>query len=155
MIGDELAAFIESGVSVLVGTRDERLVPDATRGLGARVERGGEELTVWLAAAVGARAVANARATGRIAVCFSAFENHRSYQVKGALLELRDGVAADRPFLEACRARFVERWGKVGVPPRVALRLSTWPCHALRLRVERLFDQTPGPGAGAPLGLRR
>jgi hypothetical protein len=39
----------------------------------------------------------------------------------------------------------------IGMPPRLTLRQDSWPCHAVRLRIESVFLQTPGPGAGAPL----
>jgi hypothetical protein len=36
--------------------------------------------------------------------------------------------------------------------PRIATDgWVTWPCTAIRLRVQAVFDQTPGPGAGAQL----
>jgi hypothetical protein len=151
-ISDELARFLESGVSVLVGTCDERCVPEAMRGAGARVASSREELTVWFPAANSRRTVENLRATKRIAVCFSAFEKHRSIQVKGEVLELREGTAEDRDFVEGYRARLAAEWGILGIAPRLVLRLAVWPCRVARLRVEQVFVQTPGPGAGAPLG---
>jgi general stress protein 26 len=154
-ISDELAAFIQSGVSVLVGTRDERCIPEAMRGAGARVEGGGRELTVWFPAANGRRTVENLRATRRIAVCFSAFEKHRSMQLKGEVLDVREGTDADRAFVEQYRTRLAAEWGILGIAPRIVLRLHVWPCFAARFRVERVFVQTPGPGAGAPLGEAR
>jgi hypothetical protein len=45
VISADLATFLESGVSVQVGTRDARLLPEATRAMGARVEKGGTGLT--------------------------------------------------------------------------------------------------------------
>jgi general stress protein 26 len=151
-ISDELAGFLESGVSVLVGTRDERCVPEAMRGAGARVESSRRELTVWFPAANGRRTVENLRTTKRISVCFSAFEKHRSIQLKGEVLELREGTAADRAFVEEYRTRLAAEWGILGIAPRIVLRLNVWPCFAVRFHVEQVFVQTPGPGAGAPLG---
>lgn len=151
-ISDELAAFFESGISVLVGTRDERCVPEAMRGAGARVESGRRELTVWIPAANSERTVANLRATGRVAVCFSTFENHRSIQLKGHVVELREGAGDDRASVERYRGDLARHWGYLGIAPRLVLRFNVWPCFALRFRVEQMFVQTPGPGAGAPLG---
>lgn len=152
MIPADLVAFLESGISVLVGTRDARLVPEATRAVGARVEGGRAELTVLLPAATSAAALANLRDNGRIAVCFSRAFDHRAVQVKGRAVEVRDAEASDRALVERYRAALADEWGRVGVPPRATLRLAHWPCVAVRLRVEGIFLQTPGPGAGAPLG---
>lgn len=137
---------------MLVGTSDEQCVPEAMRGAGARVENGRRELTVWFPVANARRTIENLRKTKRIAVCFSAFEKHRSIQLKGQVLELRDGTEDDRTFVERYRARLAAEWGILGITPRLVLRLNVWPCVAARLRVEQVFVQTPGPGAGAPLG---
>jgi hypothetical protein len=154
-ISGELARFLQGGVSVLVGTRDGRCVPEALRGAGARVEAGGREMTVWFPAANGLRTVENLRATRRIAVCFSTFENHRSVQVKGEVIDVREGTPADRDLVEGYRARLAAEWGYLGVAPRLVLRLDVWPCFTVQFRVEQVFSQTPGPGAGAPLGAAR
>ena len=50
------------------------------------------------------------------------------------------------------RAALAQEYAFVGIPPSVTFRIAWWPCHAVRFRVEAVFQQTPGPGAGAPLG---
>jgi hypothetical protein len=147
----EVASFLESGISVLVGTRDARLVPESTRGVGGRVEAGGAELTVFLPAATAARAIANLRDNGRIAICFSRAVDHRSIQVKGRVLSIRDGDAADRAAIERWLEGLAVGWQQVGTPPSATRRLARWPAHAVRLALEEVYLQTPGPGAGAPL----
>jgi hypothetical protein len=152
MISQDLASFLESGVTMLVGTRDADLRPEATRGFGARVERGREELTVFVAAATAERTLANARENGRVAVCFTRIVDHRSIQLKGRVLEGRDARADERPLVDRYGQLLVQIFGEIGVPPRLILRVNRWPAHALRLRVQDVFVQTPGPGAGTPLG---
>jgi hypothetical protein len=147
----ELASFITSGISVLVGTRDAHLVPESTRGVGVRVEAGGAEITVFLAEATSARALANLRDNGRIAVCFSRAIDHRSIQVKGPVISIRDGDAADRADVERWIEALARGWQEIGIPLAVSRRLARWPARAVRLRIEEVFVQTPGPGAGAPL----
>ncbi len=151
MISSELATFLESGISMLVGTRDARLFPDSLRIVGARVGAEGLELTVYIPVATGATAVANLRDNGRIAVCFSRPMDHRTIQIKGRAIEIRDADDADRAVIDRYRAEFAETLAFVGLPSRVTLRMSHWPAHAVRIRVESIFVQTPGPGAGQPL----
>ncbi|MCM2269668.1 MAG: hypothetical protein NDJ75_06170 [Thermoanaerobaculia bacterium] len=151
MIGSELQQFLESGVSVLVGTRDRLLVPEAARGFGLRVEAGGSELSVFLPHVWGARTVANLRDNARIAVAAARPQDHRSVQVKGAAVDVRDGGPADHADLDRYRERMVADFAVFGYPPRILHRFAVWPCHVVRLRVEALFEQTPGPRAGAPL----
>lgn len=152
MISDDLAAFLESGVSVLVGTRDDQLVPESSRAFGARVGAGGAELTVFLPEAFSARGLSNLRANGRIAVCFSRPSDNRAIQLKGRVLDIREAGEVDRPCVERYRRLWSETLGWVGIPPRILARVAHWPCQAVRFRVEAVFVQTPGPGAGAPLG---
>jgi hypothetical protein len=152
VISQDLATFLESGVTMLVGTRDAECRPEGVRGFGARVERGREELTVFVAAVSAQRTLANARQNGRIAVCFTRIVDHRSIQVKGQVLEVREARHDERPLLDRYGQLLVQIFGEIGVPPRLVLRMNRWPAHALRLRVQDVFVQTPGPGAGAPLG---
>jgi general stress protein 26 len=151
LISTELASFLESGVSMQVGTRDARLLPEAVRGMGVRAERGGTRLTVFLPAATAERTLANLRDNGRIAVCFSRPEDHRTIQVKGRAVAVREADAAERALVERYRGSFAQSLLFVGVPLRVSLRAAHWPCRAVELEVEEVFQQTPGPGAGAPL----
>lgn len=151
MIGSELQQFLESGVSVLVGTRDRLLVPEAARGFGLRVEAGGRELAVFLPVVWSARTVANLRDNGRIAVAAARPLDHRSVQAKGRCLEVRDGEPADQRDLERYRERLVADFAAFGYPPRILRRFNAWPCQVVRFAVEALFEQTPGPRAGAPL----
>jgi hypothetical protein len=152
VISDDLAAFLESGISVLVGTRDALLCPESSRAFGARVEPGREEVTVFMPPAFSTRSFENLRDNGRIAVCFSRPLDHRSIQLKGQVLELRECGAEDRPALERYARLAAQTFAEIGIPRRVMARLAFWPCRAVRFRVESVFVQTPGPGAGDPLG---
>lgn len=136
---------------MLVGTRSERLLPDCCRAVGARVENGGEELTVFVPLATAESNLINLADNGRIAVCFARID-HRTLQIKGPVLSIRDGDDEDRRQVYRYRTLLAESWGVIGIPPRVTMRMAHWPCLAVRFRVESIFDATPGPGAGAPLG---
>ncbi len=152
MISPELQSFLESGISVLVGTRDLDLVPECVRGVGARVEPGGAEVTVFVPVATGGLTVANAQASGRIAVCFSRPQDHRTIQLKGKVAAITDADLNDRAQIDRYREGFAEELGWLGVPPSIVLRFAHWPCHAIRFACDAVFVQTPGPGAGEPLG---
>lgn len=146
----ELARFFASGVSIQVGTRDASLCPEDIRGMGCRVE-GEAELTVFLPDAVAEQTLANLRDNGRIAVCFTRPADHRTIQVKGRALAVVPAAPGDRADIDRYRGGLVQELGAVGIPSRLILRLSHWPCHAVRMRVEQVFVQTPGPGAGEAL----
>jgi len=151
VISAELTDFIEAGLSMLVGTRDARLVPDSLRPVGARVEKGGREITVFLPVATSRTSMANVADNGRITLCVSRPIDHRTVQLKGRVVASGLASEEDRAVVERHRAGFAQTLAFVGVPPRLTLRISHWPSHAVRFRVEAIFDQTPGPGAGCEI----
>ena len=151
MISPELAEFLESGVSILVGTRDAELRPDCLRAIGARVGGKGQELSVFLPDGTIGRNLDHLRDNGRVAVCFSRPLDHRSMQLKGRVLSLAAADDSDRPWIDRYRNAFAQELAFLGLPQRVTYRMAHWPCWRLRFAVESIFVQTPGPGAGQPL----
>lgn len=151
MISAELAGLLEGGLSLLCATRDARLVPDSVRLVGARVERGGKEVTVFLPEATSAASLANLADNGRIAICVARPCDHRSVQLKGRAVEVRPAAESERALVDRHRAAFAATFAEIGYPPRLTLRIRHWPCRAVRVRVESVFDQTPGPGAGGAI----
>lgn len=151
MSPQEIHDFLESGVSILIGTADARLAPEATRGIGAKVAPGGKRVTVYVPDAPSQRTFANLRATGAIAVTFSRPSDHVTLQLKGKAIDLRPADDDERDFVERYRALLADELAYVGVPRRLSRRFVFWPCHRIDVAVDAMFVQTPGPGAGAPL----
>jgi hypothetical protein len=149
-IPSELHDFLESGITILVGSRDARLVPEAVRGVCGRIGKDGTELTIWLPAATAARTLANVADNARLAVYFCSID-HRSFQFKGRVTSTREARPEERVELERYRAALAQHWGCIGMPPRLTHRMVVWPAHALTMQVESVFVQTPGPGSGVAL----
>ncbi|HSD86931.1 MAG TPA: hypothetical protein VLB44_05430, partial [Kofleriaceae bacterium] len=57
----DLVEFIESGVSMLVGTRDPQLGPECMRGGGATVARDRRSITLLLNERTGTRTIENVK----------------------------------------------------------------------------------------------
>ena len=55
LISSELATFLETGVSMIAGSRDARLRPETVRTVGVRVSREADEVTSFLPVATSAR----------------------------------------------------------------------------------------------------
>jgi len=148
MVSEEHVTFIESGVSVLVGSRDAKMSPTGMRGIGVKVHADRKVLTVFLPNATGERTLANLRANGRIALTFTRPIDHRSMQLKGKAHAFRAATEDERPLLESA----VEAWARylevVGLPRALGSRLTYWPSTAVDVVVESIFHQTPGPSAG-------
>jgi hypothetical protein len=148
-IPSEVVPFLESGVSLSIGTRDAELIPEGMRITGGlRVDPSRTRATVYFAVATGGPTAKNLRDNGFIAVCASEPKTHRTFQLKGKLIELRDARPDELPFIEKYVSEFVDELAVIGLPPQVTSRLMRWPSYAATFEIDGLFVQTPGPKAG-------
>jgi hypothetical protein len=150
MIDAQLAAFLQEGVGIHIGTRDEARRPNGARAIAVQVLDGGAHLVVYLSAAAAARLMADLESNGQAAVSFGRPTDDRACQVKGIFVDARPAAEGERSFVAAQWDGFLGRLEQIGIP-RVATRAwVTWPAVAIRLRATAVFNQTPGPDAGAP-----
>jgi hypothetical protein len=150
-LSDELVSFLESGVAIVVATRDDDLQPEIARGWGLEVDTTAGTATLCLDAPPGSRTRTNLAGNGALAVTCSRPSTYRTVQLKGSALELREPtgeqLTAARRHLEA----FVEEVGKVGVEPEGARTFLGDELVSVTFDVRELYDQTPGPRAGERL----
>ncbi|HVL67495.1 MAG TPA: hypothetical protein VM364_09555 [Vicinamibacterales bacterium] len=151
MIDRKLGRFLQQGLSIHVGTRDESLNPTGARAAAAIVEPGGQHLVVYVAEAAAARLLENLRSNGQIAIGFGRPEDERACQVKGMVLDIREAEASERATVEGQWQGLMEQFARIGIPPAVAAGWTYWPAQAIRVKVTAVFEQTPGPQAGTPL----
>lgn len=149
----ELVAFAEGGVSLLIATAGADLVPEAVRGMGVRIWPGACRATVLVPAATAATTIANLRTNPRLAFTLSHVPTHRTVQIKGAVLAVRDGGPAERQLATQYRIKLAEELAFAGQAPANTLRLAIWPCWAVDVEIEVVYAQTPGPAAGVKLPL--
>lgn len=154
-IEDELKAFLEGGVAVVLGTRDANLAPEVARGWGLHVlaDRSTLELCVGLPS--GRRTLANAADNGQIAVTAVSPLNYRQVQLKGRVVATLEPSDEDRLRVERHRAAFALAVEHVGIPsefcPGFWTHDDAGALARLRFTPEQAFDQTPGPEAGRRL----
>jgi hypothetical protein len=146
--------LVESGVSILVGTRDAALRPASVRGVGARVSTDRTAVTVYLPEATAGKALENLRENGEIAVAFSRPIDNLAVQIKGRCSRVWLAPNDERAFPERYAVAFVEMTYAVGMPRGLMKRMTVWPAWAATFDVREVFSQTPGPGAGKPWGAR-
>ena len=151
MISDEIVALIEGGASMAVATRDAQLVPSCMRAMGVRVHADRRTLDVFLPAATAGRTRANLAVSPEAAVSFSRPRDHRTVQMKGPVRVVREARADEQAFVDAYRHAFARQLDFVGMPPAYTLHIAWWPCVVIEVVVRDIFQQTPGPGAGARL----
>lgn len=148
----EIIDLVESGVSILVGTRDAQLRPASVRGAGARVASNRREVTVYLPVATSERAATNLRDNGEIAVGLSRPFDNLAIQLKGRCTRVALAEEAERVVPEAYLLAFVETTFVIGMPRALLMRMTIWPAFAVTFDVRDIFSQTPGPGAGKRWG---
>jgi hypothetical protein len=148
MLDESLAAFLQEGLAIHIGTRNARLEPNGARVPAVTVDEDRRHVVVYVPQAAAPPILADLRANGQAAIGFARPVDDKACQVKGVLVE--EWIASD-----AEQAEVMRQWrgnlaqlSAVGIPEVASTAWSIWPCAAVRVRVTELFDQTPGPGAG-------
>lgn len=151
MLSAELAEFVESGVSLLCATRDDRLRPDCCRAVGAIVARDRASVTVLLNPLTAKRTLANLAGGGPLAMTASRPIDYRTIQIKGHASGSRPATDAEQMISQRYLAAYTEALYLVGLQRAVVRRLRVAPAVAIELAVHDVFQQTPGPQAGQKL----
>jgi pyridoxamine 5'-phosphate oxidase-like protein len=156
LIDDELKGFIESGVSVVVGTRDETLVPEIVRAWGPRVGEDRRSISLCVPEATSVRTLTNLAENGRIAVALSLPSNYQTVQLKGRHAGTTKPSADDLLIVDRHREAFARVNEVIGIPrSRVEAfwnrELVGSPLLVtIHFVVQQIFNQPPGPAAGSP-----
>jgi hypothetical protein len=153
LIPDEAASIITAGrCSMVVGTRDARLEPHFVRALGAAVHDDREQLTFFVPRVLAATVISDLEDNGRIAFQIVDVPTFHAFQLKGRMLELRDARPDEEALQLAYREAIASSARSVGIPDGYWWSAVLNPAVAITFRIEETFNQTPGPGAGAPIG---
>jgi hypothetical protein len=154
----DLTAFLESGCSTIVGVLGPSGEPFATRGWGTEVLSDAVPRLRLLVSAGAFASIGRRAGDGdafAIALTGADVRTLRSVQVKGTAHDLEPPTAADLERSEAfCTAFFADVQAVDGIGASLMRRLVPSDLLACTVAVAELYDQTPGPGAGAPLGAR-
>jgi hypothetical protein len=154
LLDDATAAFLGTGCALLVGTALPDGEPVAARGFGCTtVEVGpGRALLRVLLAADDPRGFEHACVGDRVAVTATSVVTLRSVQLKGRLRGIEAPTAADDAKAVAyLEAFFVDITCTDGTPRALLQRMVPAAYVAWLVEAQELFDQTPGPSAGAAL----
>ena len=152
MIDRELAAFLQEGLGIHIGTRNERLEPNGARAGAVQVDEDGVHLIVYVPEVAAPRVLPDLQSNGQATVGFARPVDDKACQVKGVFVERAAGARGRARAGDGAVGGLSRQPGKDRHPARRAwIDGSTWPSVAIRLRATALFNQTPGPSAGAPL----
>jgi len=151
MIDAELTAFLEQGVGIHIAARNARLEPSGARAIAVKVSEDGIYLDVFVPEIAAGRILPNLELNGQAAVVFGRPTDDRSCQVKGVFVGSRAAAAAEEPLVRAQWEGYRDKLEHIGIPRATSTNWIVWPVVAIRLKATALFEQTPGPQAGAPL----
>ena len=151
-ITTELARFIEGPVMMTVATRDAENRPMIARGSGGHVPPDFSRVDVAVSAHLWPETIANVRDNGMFTATFVQPADYRAFQAKGRA-EIRPPSHEEVARAEAYVIRMEGFLTDLGVP--LGLRrhwLTARDTMIVALTVDRVFEQTPGPRAGAVVG---
>jgi hypothetical protein len=155
VIEPETVAFLESGCAVIVGSVGADGEPRANRGWGITVLPDADDTKLRVRVLVDASDPVvreNLERHGAIAVTAGNVRTLRSTQLKGHARAIEPATAADRDRAARYVAAFVGDVVETDRTPRELIeRMVPADFVACVMEVDELYDQTPGPGAGARL----
>jgi hypothetical protein len=150
----QVAAFVQSGLSIAVAARGERLVPSIALAVGCRVDEARRELSVLLFADAAEAVRRDIACNGQVAVCFSRPSTSETIQLKGSNARSAVATATELAAARRCLDLLLDDLAAMRFDRR-AIESTFWqdPADliAIRFDVVGAFAQTPGPTAGAPL----
>ena len=148
---DRLRKCVEPGVSVIVGSVDSAGNPACCRAVGLRTEDDLATVTVFVPVATSQETMAHVAATQRLAVVTTHPISHCATQLKGIVERTRAAREDEKPFIADHFGGFGGVLNAIGYPLRITRSIAQWPAHALEMRVEEIYEQSPGPKAGTRL----
>jgi hypothetical protein len=153
VLDEELGAFLEGGCALLIGTVTPTGRPTASRAWGCTVIDAGRGRMRVVVDSHDATTMGNLASRGRVAVTAADVPTLRSVQLKGRCIGVEPAIPDD---LDTAAAYCAKYYGDValvdGFPLSLCERFTPAGYAACVVDVEELFDQTPGPSAGRPLG---
>lgn len=154
MLTEELAAFIQGAVSILVASRDRRHVPSVARAIALRVSPDRARVTLLLATEQCRQLLADIEASRAVAVVCTQPSTHRTLQLKGSDAHMTALADGDYELAAQHNAAFAEEIVPLGHARALALTVhdvTGQTLSAVSFGVDALFEQTPGPRAGTRL----
>jgi len=151
MLDRQLAEFLEDGLAIYIASRNADLEPNGAHVVALRVDDDLQHVVAFVPTVSADPVLDDLRSNGQVAVVCTRPPDGKGCQGKGGVTDAGDAGPDERAWVIAQWERFRDKLEQVGLPRTPTDAWVTWPCVAIRFRVNALFDQTPGPGAGAPL----
>jgi len=149
VIDPRLQAFLANPVMVVASVRDSQGHAAIARCMGVRLNAGHAPVEVFISRTQWRRAVDALAPGSLIAVTVCRPESYETYQMKGAVAAVALPDAEGLAFAADYCRRITDHLLSLGpVLRQVRCWITTQDLICVRIRPERLFNQTPGPNAG-------
>lgn len=136
------------GTSIYAGTVGIDGSPIGCRGIALVSKDDLRTATVYVPMATSRDFMTGLAASKRLAIVSTYPPDHGTTQVKGTTTAIRLAADDERELLRQRLDKFAEVLNTIGYPLRVTRAITYWPAFAIELKVDELFEQTPGPKAG-------
>jgi hypothetical protein len=147
----ETVEFLHGGCALVIGTVDDTGQPAAGRGWGIDLLDDGRRARVLLDVDDD-DTLANIAAGGAIAITAADVPTLASMQLKGRAVAVEVATGADRARARRfCDQFFADIVETEGTDRALVERMVPVGYVACIVEIDEAFDQTPGPGAGAPM----
>jgi hypothetical protein len=150
-IDPELASFLSSPVMIIIGTSSAQNQPEIARAVGARIDAAAGVADLVVSAWQWPHTLLNLKSNHRIAVTFARPSDYVSFQVKGRAA-VHPADAGDLLLAQRYMADIAAVLGGLGLDRRlVGPWLTDREAVRIRVDIDAVFVQTPGPKAGQQL----
>jgi hypothetical protein len=153
LIDPELAAFLQSGISIHIATARGGL-PQLTRAAGCRFSADRRRVTLYVIPAHSVGVLDDIAANGAVAAVFTRPKSHRTVQLKGRDARIASASAEDEALVREQVEAFRAELATIGFPDRLGSTLAAGapgPLLGVTFTIAAAFVQTPGPDAGRPM----
>ena len=153
MIAQKFVDFVQGPTLHHVGSRNAKLRPAYSWAFGATVNADQGAITFYVPDVEGDETLGNFEDNGMVALTVGDPATNENYQFKGPCLSIRPSEDKDTAIQEIHRSKVISHTGALGYPAEIFTGFTIYPSTAVTFKVEEVFVQTPGPGAGDKLDL--
>jgi hypothetical protein len=151
MIPQEIITHVNTpGLAVVFGSADAQLQPKIGRAVAVKAEADGKTVSFIAPRAFFEAHKNNLRNKGQISLNATYPPTHRSLQFKGDCLEWTDASSDDKNYSENSIRTFhgilIQFFGEEAA--NHFLKYDVKDLVHVKINVNEIYDQTPGPGAG-------
>jgi len=151
MLPANLVDFVHGPVFFALGTRSATLRTAVARIMGAIADGPADSISFFLPRVQEQPHLDNIAANGLVALAAGNGLTSQAYQFKGRVIDVRPSTPGDEAIRDLYRDKLIAFIKPMGMPETMVGGYIVAPSMTITFRVAKIFNQTPGPGAGRPV----